>query len=156
TQAADVFPLVVLGTLLWQLAQIYQKSFEISADTKPLRNYIAAAVLVNVVLNCLMVPRGGLVGAGIATTVSYSLYLLLVCCGDRNFGVPKLKKRTIVNVMAGSALSVVVFSAVSGFISGRASAAIGLVFSGVAYLVFLFLSKEPLVVSNIRRLLEIS
>jgi O-antigen/teichoic acid export membrane protein len=155
-QAADIFPFIVLGTLFWQLAQIYQKGFEVKANTKPLQNYIIIAAILNIVLNFLAVPKGGLIGAALATTLSFGAYLLQVYLGAKKLGVPKLRGRTLVNVVIASGFSLLVFAAVSGCLSGHWSRFISLVFSGVAYLTYLVFRKEPLVVLNIRRLLEMS
>jgi len=48
-------------------AQILQKGFEAAAQTRALGSSIASAVGVNVLLNFLMVPRLGIVGAALAT-----------------------------------------------------------------------------------------
>lgn len=155
-QAADVLPLIMLGTLFWQLAQIYQKGFEISANTKPLRDYIVLAVALNIVLNFLAVPKAGLVGAALATTFSYGAYLLLVYLGARKLGVPTLPSRTLANVVIASGFSLVIIRLVPTFLAGSRAHYISAILSTIGYLTFLIIRREPLVVVNLRRLLEVS
>ena len=100
-----VFPLVVSGILLWQFAQILQKGFETAGQTGALGTSIASAVGVNLVLNFLLVPRLGIIGAALATVGAYAWYACLIAVRVAKFGRPRIAPRSVMNVLIATALS---------------------------------------------------
>jgi O-antigen/teichoic acid export membrane protein len=76
--ASVVLPWVAIGTLCWGATQILAQSFQIQEDTKPLLYWILAAAGLNVVLNLWLIPRYGVVGAAIATTMAYGAYVTVL------------------------------------------------------------------------------
>ena len=65
-------PLVVAGVVLMGLAQYAAIPFQQARRTRPWAVAVGLAVVVNVGLNFLLVPRLGLLGAGIATAAGYA------------------------------------------------------------------------------------
>ncbi len=108
SESSIVFPIVVGGILLWQLAQILQKGFETAAQTRALGSSIASAVGVNLILNFLMVPRLGIVGAGLATVGAYAWYAFLIFVRVAKFGRPQIAPRSVLNVLLATVLSSVI------------------------------------------------
>jgi O-antigen/teichoic acid export membrane protein len=104
-QAAPLFPAIVLGALLWQLGQTYQKGFETAARTKPIGGSIVYAVGVNLLLNFLLVPKFGIAGAAVATVGAYAFYGIVIYTRVGVFGRPEIAARSIINVAAATAIS---------------------------------------------------
>jgi O-antigen/teichoic acid export membrane protein len=104
-QAALVFPIVIGGILLWQLAQILQKGFETAAKTSALGSSIVSAVFVNLLLNFAMVPRWGVVGAALATVGAYAWYAGLIFVRVVKYGRPQIAPRSMMNVILATSLS---------------------------------------------------
>jgi O-antigen/teichoic acid export membrane protein len=100
-----VFPLVVGGILIWQFAQILQKGFETAGQTTALGSSIASAVGVNLLLNFILVPRLGIIGAALATLGAYIWYAVLIAIRVARYGRPRIAFRTVMNVLAATAFS---------------------------------------------------
>jgi O-antigen/teichoic acid export membrane protein len=73
-----VFLPVLLGTVLWGLARIGQKSLELHERTRWMVGDAAVAATVNLVLTWLWVPAWSYEGAAWATLAGYAVYAALV------------------------------------------------------------------------------
>ena len=92
---AQVLPLIAIGIFINGLSQYVIKGFELHKKTR----YIAVLALsvgaVNVGLNVILIPRFGILGAGISSCFSYVLYFLFANIGTRSFMVFRPPWRTI-------------------------------------------------------------
>jgi O-antigen/teichoic acid export membrane protein len=150
--AAMIFPLVVCGILLWQVAQIYQKGFETAARTRTIGISILWAVIVNLLINFLLVPRWGMVGAAAATIAAYVCYLVLVAIRVRSYGRPDLRMRTALSVLLASGMSCAVFVLANGWLRAPWMRLTWGSVCGVVYLGLLVIFCEPLLLSQVRRI----
>jgi len=71
-----ILQIVTLHVLFLTLERPYQSHFLGSNRPKLVRNRIVIMVIFNLILNALLVPTYGAVGAGVATTMSYFMGLL--------------------------------------------------------------------------------
>jgi O-antigen/teichoic acid export membrane protein len=71
--AVIVVPLVALSYWLWGLFQIVQTGFYVVKQTTPLPRLTAGAVAVNTFLNIALIPSTGLIGAALATVVTFGV-----------------------------------------------------------------------------------
>jgi len=104
-QTTRVFPLVVGGILVWQFAQIMQKGFETAGQTRALGSSIGSAVVVNLLLNFILVPRLGIIGAALATVGGYVWYAGLIAVRVSRYGRPRIALRSLMNVLGATAFS---------------------------------------------------
>jgi len=148
--ATVVFPIVVCGILLWQLAQILQKGFETAAQTRALGSSIASAVGVNVLLNFLMVPRLGIVGAALATVGAYAWYACIISLRVAKFGRPHIALRSIANVLLATILSSAVLVLTSRFGADLWVRAAACVVCFGFYCGVLLLLKESILTAQLR------
>ncbi|HUR64108.1 MAG TPA: lipopolysaccharide biosynthesis protein [Candidatus Thermoplasmatota archaeon] len=77
-KGAYIVPWVIAGNFLWNLAMYGHKRFEVEGRTRLMLKFVLLCVVANVVLNLLLIPLLGLLGAAIATLASYALYPALV------------------------------------------------------------------------------
>jgi O-antigen/teichoic acid export membrane protein len=150
--AAAVLPVVVAGILCWQFAQFYQKGFETSARTRIIGSSIVWAVAVNLMMNIVLVPRWGIMGAAVATIGAYLCYLVLVAIRVEAFGRPKIRTRTIANVLFSASISCLVCLFGLGWLPGVSLRLAWAAISGLGYLLVLSFCSEPLLASQVRRI----
>ena len=151
--AAFVFPLIVLGVLLWQFAQFYQKTFETAANTKPIGSSIVYAVGMNLFLDLLLVPKYGIAGAAIGTVGAYGFYGALIAVRARAFGVPEIPRRSFLNVAVATALFSAMLVAVNSFDPRLWLKTLACALCFFAYAGILLLCREATVVAQMRQFL---
>lgn len=72
-QAARIVPLIVLSYLFYELYYLFSFGFDLTGKTGYTPFIIGAAALVNLILNIILIPRFGMMGAAAATLFSYLL-----------------------------------------------------------------------------------
>ncbi len=77
-EAAEALRWLLPGVVLWGVAQVFTN--DIAARGKPeINTYLTLVTLaVNVAANIVLIPRYGIVGASLASTISYSLLTVLI------------------------------------------------------------------------------
>lgn len=76
--AATPVRILMAGTLCFSLSRIYSPLLQ---ATEALRANVACgggATVANIILNLLLIPSSGIVGAAVATSISYGLYFILM------------------------------------------------------------------------------
>lgn len=68
---------ITCGAFVWQLAMLMHKPLEFELKTKFMLFYVILALLINIVLNVLFIPRLGILFASYSTIISAFLYLFL-------------------------------------------------------------------------------
>ena len=101
---AKVLPLIACGIFINGLSQYVIKGFELYKKT----NYIAVIALsvsiLNIVLNIILIPRLGILGAAFSSCLSYLVYFVFAYLGTRSFMVFLPPWRTIGVVVFASTL----------------------------------------------------
>lgn len=150
--ASAIFPVLVAGILLWQFSQILQKGFEIAADTRALGLLIVSAVAVNLLLNFLLVPLHGILGAAWATVGAYAWYLAALFLRVSQYGRPPFAWRSLLKIACATLLSSGLLAAFIFYSSGRLLRLAAAAFSLLVYALCLLLLKERLVQAQFREL----
>ncbi len=68
---------IVIGAFIWQLAMLVHKPLEFELKTKVMLLFSTVALVVNIVLNFMFIPKYGIVFASYSTVLSALVYLLL-------------------------------------------------------------------------------
>ena len=68
---------IIFGAFVWQLAMLVHKPLEFQLKTKTMLLFIITALVVNIVLNIVFIPKYGIVFASYTTLISALIYLLL-------------------------------------------------------------------------------
>lgn len=71
------FRILLVGVLLVTVATINQSIISSMGNPRSVTKIFLAAALVNVIINFLLIPRFGIMGAALSTSLSYALTLLL-------------------------------------------------------------------------------
>lgn len=150
--ASLVFPVVVAGILLWQISQIYQKGFETAAQTRTIGGSILWAVAVNLLLNVLLVPRWGGMGAAVATLGAYGCYLGLVAIRVRALGRPAFRTTTALTILLASGIACALFFGGGNWFKEDSWRLFWGALCCVAYFGVLVLCSEPILISQVRRI----
>jgi len=68
---------IICGAFVWQLAMLVHKPLEFELKTKTMLLFIVIALLINVVLNIIFIPKYGIIFASYTTIFSALVYLML-------------------------------------------------------------------------------
>ncbi|RDZ42580.1 hypothetical protein C5B91_15990 [Haloferax sp. Atlit-10N] len=103
-----VTPLLILlpGTIGFAVVRPILAISHAKADMKPLIAATGAAAVLNIVLNVILIPRHGILGAAVATTIGYSSLPVFNLASARYLGFKPFSDARLVRVLA------------TGFISG--------------------------------------
>jgi O-antigen/teichoic acid export membrane protein len=74
--ASNILPVLCLGVFSWHVGLYAQKPLEADSNTAPMVMAIAWALGVNLMVNVVLIPRIGLLGAAVATAISYTSYTI--------------------------------------------------------------------------------
>lgn len=77
-EGSIIIPFILGGLFLWNLAMIGHKGFEVKKDTKHMFYYVLIACLLNLILNFVLIPSYEILGAGIASLISYGIYPIFI------------------------------------------------------------------------------
>lgn len=69
--AADTLRLLILGTFFFGISRVIVPVFQATGWVRHTELMTVGALLINVVLNIALIPRYGIIGAGIGTSISY-------------------------------------------------------------------------------------
>ena len=64
----------------------------------------ASAALINIILNCILIPLIGINGAAVATLISYSVNAILIAHFLKRYITVKIEKRPILNIIISAAV----------------------------------------------------
>jgi O-antigen/teichoic acid export membrane protein len=73
-----IMPWVSLGMTFFALANIFVYNFALKKETVRLLPYLGISAMINIILNLILIPRYGIIGAVIASCASYFSYLILI------------------------------------------------------------------------------
>jgi O-antigen/teichoic acid export membrane protein len=71
--AAGIVPFIVLSYLLFEVYYLFSFGFDLTKKTGYAPFIIGTAALINLLLNVILIPRFGMLGAAVATLISYML-----------------------------------------------------------------------------------
>ncbi len=71
---ASILPLLVASSLLWQVALVAHKELEATNRTRTMLYLVGATAILNMMLNLLLLPRFGAVGAASTSLLGSALY----------------------------------------------------------------------------------
>ena len=131
---------LAFGIVLWNFGLYLQKSLELALRSARLLKLLGIAAVVNVVANLALVPLLGIMGAAIATVLSYALYSGLVLKDTRRAYDVRVSLRTVVSLLAGGVamiLMVIAGQSVTGGLPTLARVAICGLSGMVTYVVVL-------------------
>jgi len=77
-ESAQVIPYIVSGTLFWGLSPLLAAGLYIKKQTKKLTMIVFIGVGINTALNIVFIPRIQLIGAAVATLITYTVLLGLL------------------------------------------------------------------------------
>ncbi|ULO08642.1 polysaccharide biosynthesis C-terminal domain-containing protein [Paenibacillus sp. 19GGS1-52] len=90
--------IISIGFVLWQLSMYGHKVYEVSDKTLNMMIYSIITAVANIVINFLLVPSFGLIGAAWATSLSYFIYCCLVYFGSKKFFLWKISWDILINI----------------------------------------------------------
>ena len=74
--AADTLRLLILGTFFFGVSRVMVPVFQATGWVKHTELITLAALMINILLNIILIPRYGIIGAGVGTSISYVLLFL--------------------------------------------------------------------------------
>lgn len=77
-EGIGIIPWVGIGFLIWRLSLIAHKTLEIEKKTTLMLIFSFLSAVVNILLNFLLIPKLQIIGAAVATCISYCSYALLI------------------------------------------------------------------------------
>ena len=98
-KGSTVFPYLFLSPLLLMLFQTAGNQFLVIKKSYLSTMSLAVGAGSNVVLNFLLIPRLGIVGASIATLIGYSMSVIIVAIINQKMGLLKVKFRFVLSAL---------------------------------------------------------
>jgi O-antigen/teichoic acid export membrane protein len=108
--AASLIPVLVCGLLIYATHVFLCAGLIVHSRTLILAKSVFYAAVMNVVMNCVLLPRIGLQGAAIATLVSYTFCLCLMSSESSRLLPLKIGVSALSRYVAASAVTVLVVS----------------------------------------------
>jgi len=106
--ALDVIPLLMAGFLIYQIGDYFSVGIGIKEQTHIRAKAGVVTILINLVLNFLLIPMYGMIGAAVATFISYAVYVgILMIASHRLFPIPYAVKLWILAVVTVASASYV-------------------------------------------------
>ncbi|TKX44648.1 oligosaccharide flippase family protein [Halorubrum sp. ARQ200] len=78
--AADTLQLLILGTFFFGISRVIVPVFQATGWVRHTELMTVGALLLNVLLNIVLIPRYGIIGAGIGTSISYVMLFVGNVC----------------------------------------------------------------------------
>ncbi|MDB2246503.1 flippase [Halorubrum ezzemoulense] len=78
--AADTLRLLIIGTFFFGISRVIVPVFQATGWVKHTELMTVGALLVNVLLNIILIPQYGIIGAGIGTSISYVMLFVGNIC----------------------------------------------------------------------------
>lgn len=143
-EGAKIIPFVVLGLFFFGLYQRFGAGLSFYKKTYQSMICVIASGLLNLVLNFLLIPQYGYLGAAITTLVSYAFLLILIIFVSRRFFVWEFPFKTLGRVVFASAImGIFVYYIGNSLTSSNVLNLILAICSGMfIYFILLFLLKE--------------
>jgi O-antigen/teichoic acid export membrane protein len=121
--ASAILPWVIAGMVVDGTSSMLGAGLFIHRKTRIIMGIVVSGALLNLVLNIVLVPRIGILGAAIATLVSYAVIALALAVAARHLLRVRIPWATILR--AGSA-AVLMWLALRNLYTGHRLATIGL------------------------------
>jgi len=116
-QGYIVIPIALFGTLIWNFALYGHKGFEVLSKTKLMLVFVGISALVNVILNIFAIPRWGYIGSAVVSSISFSVYPLLVYVFSLKYIRWIIPWGWITRILVISLISAVIPAAISVMVS---------------------------------------
>jgi len=126
-----IMPVILAGSLVWGFSMYGHKGLELKEQTRLLLGLILIAALANIVLNLIVVPRYGYVGAAVTTLISYTLYPLLLYPVTRRYVPWRIPWKGAFKVLIAAAVAAGVFWTVRLPLAGHAHPVVYMVIAGL-------------------------
>jgi O-antigen/teichoic acid export membrane protein len=139
--AYEIMPYVVIANALYSFQVIINAGLIINKKTNILMKLKIVSCVINIVLNIVLIPKNGIVGAAQATLVSYTVYLLLV----RYYSFRELRFDINIYVIIKYFAIAVVLFVISGRLSGDnylLSIAVKLMIIFISFIALIFLTEK--------------
>lgn len=120
--AASVLPWVIAGMVVDGTGAILGAGLFIHRKTRAIMAIVLGSAILNIVLNLILVPRVGIIGAAVATLVSYAVAVLAMATAGRLLLPVTLPWLTMVRAGVASAA---MYFAVKGLHTGRRLETVG-------------------------------
>jgi len=152
-----IFPWIAAGAFCSGLTMYVSKPFELRERTHFLLYLIAAASGLNIVMNLLLIPRYGIIGAAIASVLAYAIYLISSWFLSTRIFTWKWPWQTVAKaLLSAMAMALAVYYANKWSTSGVHILMAKLALAVSVYSVFLLLLRERYfikIVQDMRRML---
>lgn len=148
-----VLPWVGLGIFSLGLSQYAHKIWELTENTKMITIIQLVAVISNVILNLIFIPHFGFVAAGITTTISYTIDLIISVYFMRDKFKLNLVNKNLFYIIISAILMLVPVKIIYIYMGNSILSFIIIVLSGALFyfiLLYLFgvIRKEVLIIKN--------
>lgn len=137
-----IVPYIAISTLIIGLIHKFNLSILVTERNKSLMYIVFLAGFSNIFLNLILVPKMGMLGAGISTLVSYIFYSVLVMRLSLSCIKIKLPIIDLMKILSSSLISFLPLCYLSKFDLDNIFLIICAIISIIAYIIILFLSKE--------------
>jgi O-antigen/teichoic acid export membrane protein len=152
---ANVFRILLIGVAFFSIAVMNNSILVGVGKTKTVMKILISASIINLILNLILIPSFGIMGAAVSTSFSY----ILVLAFNYNFIKEKmgvsLNKSNIVKLVIGSLIFALILLILKSVVDWGIwyELIFGILVSGAVYVLFMFKMKV-ITISELRRLVR--
>lgn len=98
-QGYVTFSIVCFSIIILGLSQYTNKVWELNKKTKKILLYNFLAAIINIILNCILIPIFGYVAAAVTTLISYVIYFIITFIASRKYMKIEIDISSLINVI---------------------------------------------------------
>lgn len=83
-EGSIIMPILLVGIFFWNFSMYGHKGHEIKGKTKLMFLFVVISGVVNIMVNLILIPEYGYVGAALATLIAYLTYPILIFISSKN------------------------------------------------------------------------
>ena len=107
-EASHIIPFIIFGAIIWGFFPLYTAGLYIQKQTKKITAVVFIAVVFNCVLNILLIPTLHIMGAAIATLITYVLLTIALIAISNKYLKFKINLPAIIKVIVSACLMFII------------------------------------------------
>ncbi|GGB41705.1 lipopolysaccharide biosynthesis protein [Fictibacillus barbaricus] len=149
-EGSIIIPIILIGIFFWNFTMYGHKGHEIKGKTKVMLFFVLLSGTVNILLNLVLIPKYGFIGAAIATLIAYLTYPVFIFISSRKIIKWNIPCKSTCNIMLAILLTYLVYEKFknsflienSGVYIDISNLIISFIIIGAIYLILLIVLKE--------------
>ncbi|RBW68887.1 lipopolysaccharide biosynthesis protein [Bacillus taeanensis] len=115
-EGKQIIPVLIIGMVVWKFSMFGHKGLEVEEKTRIMLWFVVIATVFNLLLNALLIPDYGYVGAANATLISFLIYPILIYFYSRKNTPWVIKGDSAIRIILCSIITGLLLSIINSFL----------------------------------------